>query len=208
MTEKRSFFDWIIFLLIHICIIGGISVIAFYVYRDKLAVWVAVSATVAGLACTYLYAKDIPGEVPMKCMLYICVAANAGYMAHNGARDIGVKSYNAAQVEKYERGIAAAGKSTSRRVAKELGLSAERASQLEKTFSDGVSVTVAVLAFLELGMALIVFAISSKRLTKAETLQVAQSRSPEPTREEIEDLLERMEVRPTGRLNEGKGPRR
>ncbi|MEP7342498.1 MAG: hypothetical protein ABI977_32520, partial [Acidobacteriota bacterium] len=60
--EKRSAFDWIIFLLIHAALIGGIITIAFYVYSPGLATWVSVSAFIAGIVCMYLYAKLVPGE--------------------------------------------------------------------------------------------------------------------------------------------------
>lgn len=189
------------FALIHLVLIGGISVAGFYVYGLRLGVWVAASAIVAGFASMYLFAKEVPGETTMKCALGLCVALNAMYLVHNGARNMGIEQYNAAQMEKYERGMSEAGKSASRRIARELALGAQNASKLEKVFSDGVSFTAAILAFLELGMALIVFAISSKRLAREKNSH------PEPTREEIEELLQRMEVRPTGRL-EGKGPRR
>lgn len=206
-TENRGFFDWVTFLLIHIIVIGGISVAGFYIYGLRLGVWVAASATVAGLSAMYLFAREVPNETPMKCMLYLCVALNALYLIDNGARNIGIEAYNRAQVEKYEKGMAEAGKSGSRRIARELALSAKSATALEKVFSDGVALTAAILAFLEIGMALIVFAISSKRLAREEASQVARLRNTQPTVEEIEEYLAGLDVRPTGRL-EGKGPRR
>lgn len=168
-TEHRSIFDWGIFTLIHVIVITGIAIVGFYVYGQVLAVWVAVSATVAGLASTYLFAKEVPGETLMKCILYLFVALNAGYLAHNGAKRAGVDAYNGAQVEKFNTAISEAGKATSWRVARELRLGAENASKLERVLSDGVSVVVAVLAFLEMGMALLIFAISSRRLKTPAT---------------------------------------
>src|SRR5262245_61579393 len=167
-TEKRGIFDWLIFLLIHIVLIGGISVAGFYVYTPQLGAWVAASAIVAGFASTYLFAKEVPGETTMKCMLYLCVALNAAYLVHNGAQRIGVDSYNAAQIQKYEAGMAEAGKATSRRIASTLALSAKSATELEKAFSNGVALWAAILAFMEIGLALIVFAISSRRLSREE----------------------------------------
>lgn len=165
-NEKRSIFDWLIWTLIHIVVIGAITYAGIQVYGMRLGLWVAASATVAGFASCYLFAKDVPGETLMKVWLYLCVAANAGYLVHNGARQIGIDSYNTAQVEKFEKGMAQAGKATSRRIARELRLGAENASKIELAFSDGVSVIVAILAFLELASALVIFALGSRRIAK------------------------------------------
>jgi hypothetical protein len=200
--DKRSIFDWVIFTFIHLVVLGAISAVGFYVYTWNLGVWVAASATVAGLASCYMFAKDIPGETFMKVILGLAVAANAGYLAHNGAKKIGVKEYNAAQVERYERGIEAAGKAGSRKMAKTLALSVENASKLETIFSDGMATTAAILAFIELACALVIFAISSRRL-KTQPAEVRQ-----PSRRQVDEFEEmEIEVRPTGRL-EGKEPRR
>lgn len=171
--EQRSIFDWIIFTLIHLVVIGAISAVGFYVYTWNLGVWVAASATVAGLASCYMFAKDIPGETVMKVLLGLAVAANAGYLAHNGAKKIGVEDYNNKQVEKWEKGMAQAGKASSRRIARELRLGATEASRLETIFSDGMATTAAILAFVELAIALVVFALSSRRL-KAKPAQAPQ----------------------------------
>jgi len=196
--EKRSIFDWLIWTLIHLVLLGAITVAGFYVYGFRLGIWVAASATIAGFASCYLFAKDIPGETFMKVVLGLCVAANAGYIIHNGAKKIGVDSYNSAQVDKYERGMAEAGKATSRRIARELRLGAESASKLEIVFSDGVATTAAVLAFLELACALVIFAISSRRL-KSEP---AVARQPVQRPAEYFDTVEAIEVPETGRLLE------
>lgn len=197
-TEKRSIFDWLIFLLIHAVLIGGITVAGFYVYSPQLGAWVAASAIVAGFASAYLFAKEVPGETTMKCMLYLCVAMNAAYLVHNGAQRIGVDSYNAAQIEKYERGMAEAGKATSRRIARELRLGAADAAKLEMAFSNGVALWAAILAFLEIGLALIVFAISSRRLSREEAEQAMPSSMLAPRR----DMDEFPDAVPTGRLLE------
>lgn len=202
--QKRSIFDWLIFTLIHVVVIGAIGYAGIQVYGPRLGLWVAASATVAGFASCYLFAKDVPGETLMKVWLYLCVAANAGYLVHNGARQIGIDSYNTAQVEKFERGMAQAGKATSRRVARELRLGAENASRIELAFSDGVSVIVAILAFLELASALVIFALGSRRIAKREPIP-AQRRLPA---ERLEDFPEDLEVRPTTHLSEGKDFRR
>ncbi len=204
-NDERTVFDWLIWTLIHLVVIGAIGYAGIQVYGWRLGLWVAASATVAGFASCYLFAKDVPGETLMKCWLYLCVALNAAYLVHNGARNIGIQGYNAAQVEKYEKGMAEAGKATSRRIARELRLGAENVSKIEIAFSDGVSVIVAVLAFLERASALMIFAISSRR-RKRERDDVRQpSQSQELARrpaDEVEDL-EALYGRPTGRL-EGK----
>lgn len=213
--DKRSIFDWLIFTLIHLVVIGAIGTVGFYVYTWNLGVWVAASATVAGFASCYMFAKEIPGETFMKVILGLAVAANAGYLAHNGAKKIGVDDYNNKQVEKFEKGMAEAGKASSRRIARELRLGAESASKLETIFSDGMATTAAILAFIELACALVIFAISSRRLRLQESIQRQPERNEQPSREEIEahrkliDEINEIRAYQTGRLKEleGKGPR-
>lgn len=188
-NEKRSIFDWLIWTLIHVVIIGAITYAGIEVYGWRLGLWVAASATVAGFASCYLFAKEVPGETLMKVWLYICVALNAAYLVHNGARNIGIEGYNTAQVEKYERGMAEAGKATSRRIARELRLGAESSSKIELAFSDGISVIVAILAFLELASALVIFAIGSRRIVKPEPARAeyqAPHRAPVYQADEIQ----------------------
>lgn len=182
-NDERSVFDWTIFAIIHLVVLLAISVVGFYLYGKHLGIWVTASATVAGFASCYMFAKDIPGETLMKVILGIAVAANAGYIAHNSAKKIGVEYYNDKQVEKFEKGMAIAGQATSRRIARELRLGAESASKLETIFSDGMATTAASLAFGELAVALVIFAISSRRL-KAE-------RSRDTRQSQVEEL-ERM----------------
>jgi hypothetical protein len=165
---NRSLFDWIVWTIIHLVLIGGISYAGFAVYGRTLGAWVAASAIVAGFTSMYLFAKDVPGETLMKIWLGLCVAANAAYLVHNGARAIGVKDYNNAQVEKFEKGMARAAQSQSKGVARQLGLSVKSASELEKMFNDGVSVIAALLAFFELASAIVIFSIASKRAATAE----------------------------------------
>ena len=167
-TEKRSAFDWIMFLAIHLILIGGISYAGFQIYGERLGVWVAASALVAGFTSTYLYAKIVPGETIMKVLLGLAVAANAAYMVHNGAKAIGISAFNDAQVRKYEAGMAAAAGATSRAIARSLGASVKDATAIEKTFSDGVSTVAALLAFLEMSLAIIFFAVASKRVSAIE----------------------------------------
>jgi hypothetical protein len=161
--EKRSLFEWIIFTLIHLVVVGAISTVGFYVYTWHLGVWVAASAAVAGLASCYMFAKEIPGETLMKVILGLAVALNAGYLAYNGAKKIGVDDFNNRQVEKFEKGMAEAGKAASWRVARQLRLGAEESSRLETVFSSGTVTIAAFLAFVELACSLGVFAISSRR---------------------------------------------
>lgn len=179
-NDKRSIFDWVIFTFIHLVVIGAISAVAFYVYTWNLGIWVAASATVAGLASCYMFAKEIPGETLMKVILGLAVAANAGYLAHNGAKKIGVEDYNNKQVEKFEKGMAEAGKASSRRIARELRLGAAEASKLETIFSNGMATTAAILAFVELACALVIFAISSRRLKSAEVAVAQSAHNPFP----------------------------
>jgi hypothetical protein len=176
--DNRSVFDWVIFTIIHLVVIIAISVVAFYVYTKHLGIWVAASATVAGFASCYMFAKIIPGETLMKVILGLAVAANAGYLAHNGAKKIGVEDFNNKQVEKFEKGMAIAGAVTSRRIARELRLGATEASKLETIFSDGMATTAATLAFLELACALVIFAISSRRLQSKPAQVVQRVRQP------------------------------
>jgi len=203
-NDERSIFDWLIWTLIHLVIIVAIGYAGVQVYGWRLGLWVAASATVAGFASCYLFAKDVPGETLMKCWLYLCVALNAGYLVHNGARNIGIEGYNAAQVEKYERGMAEAGKATSRRIARELRLGAKEASTIEMAFSDGVSVIVAILAFLELASALMIFALSSRRL-KLQPVIVQQQETAIKLPVNLQEFPEAL---PTGRLETGKDSRR
>ncbi len=165
MNTNRSIFDWVVFSFIHVILIGGITYAGLAVYGGGLGAWVAASAIVAGFVSMYLFAKDVPGETLMKIWLGLCVAANAAYLVHNGAKAIGVKAYNDAQVQKFERGMSSAAQSQSRKVAKELGLSAKSASELERMFDDGVSLIAALLAFFELASGIVVFSIASKRVT-------------------------------------------
>lgn len=178
-TEQRSVFDWTIFSIIHIILVGAISYAGVFVYGWGLGLWVAASATIAAFASVYLFAKDIPGETLMKCWLGLCVALNAAYLIHNGAKALGVQSYNDAQLKKYEIGMAEAGKAGSRRIASTLALNAKSASALEKTFADGVALIAGLLAFVELASALVIFSIGSRRLkTRAQHPQ--ESKYPLP----------------------------
>jgi hypothetical protein len=167
-SENRSMFDWLMFLAIHVIIIGGISYAGWHVYGDRLGIWVAASATVAGITSAYLYAKIIPGETFMKIILGLIVAANAGYIVHNGARNMGIESFNSAQVRKYEIGMAAAARARTRAVASAIGLNASASTQLERAFADSTATIAAILAFLELCAAVTFFAISSKRVSAIE----------------------------------------
>ena len=163
-TENRTAFDWIMFLLIHVCLISGIAYAGFATYGDRLGMFAAASAFIAGITSTYLYAKVVPGETIMKVLLGLAVAANAAYMVHNGAKAIGIGAYNDAQVKKFELGIAAAAGATSRSIARTMGASVKDATIIEKTFGDGVSTVAALLAFLEMSLAIIFFAVASKRV--------------------------------------------
>ena len=194
-NDTRTTFDWVIWGLIHAVVVGAISVVGFYLYGWHIAIWVAASATVAGLASCYMFAKNIPGETFMKIVLGLAVAANAGYMAHNAAKKVGIDDFNNKQVEKFEKGMALAGQSTSRRIARELRLGAESASKLETVFSDGMASTAAVLAFAELAIALVVFAVSSRRL-KAQRIAAVAIASKQAEVEALEQLYRGKGQRP------------
>jgi len=168
-SENRSMFDWIMFLAIHAIIIGGISYAGWNVYGPRLGVWVAASATVAGITSAYLYAKVVPGETFMKVVLGLIVAANAGYIVHNGARNMGIESFNSSQVQKFEIAMAAASRARTRAVANAIGLGARESTQLERAFADSTATIAAILAFLELCAAVTFFAISSKRVSAIES---------------------------------------
>src|SRR6266498_1646681 len=58
-TEQRSLFDWGLFTIIHLILIGAVGYAGFYVYGAHLGLWVAASATIAGLISTYLFAKIV-----------------------------------------------------------------------------------------------------------------------------------------------------
>lgn len=167
-SENRSMFDWLMFLAIHVIIIGGISYAGWNVYGERLGIWVAASATVAGITSAYLYAKIVPGETFMKIILGLIVAANAGYIVHNGARNMGIESFNSAQVQKFEIAMAAASRARTRAVASAIGLNASASTQLERAFADSTATIAAILAFLELCAAVTFFAIASKRVNEIE----------------------------------------
>ena len=167
-NDKRSIFDWMMFILIHLIFIGGIGWAGVHVYGGSLGAWVAASAIVEGLSLTYLFAKKVPGETLMKVLLYLFASLSVAYLIHNGAKQMGVNLYNDAQLKKYELGIAQAAQATSRKVAREVGLNAKDASQIEKVFNGEVAVIAAALGFLSLFSALVVFAIASKRVHAIE----------------------------------------
>jgi hypothetical protein len=168
MSENRSMFDWVMFLMIHVIIIGGISYAGWHVYGERLGIWVAASAIVAGITSSYLFAKVVPGETMMKVVLGLVVALNAGYIVHNGARNVGVQSFNEGQVRKFELAMGAAAQAKTRAVASAIGMSTKDSTKLEQTFGDSVSMIAALLAFLELGLSGVFFAIASRRVNAIE----------------------------------------
>ena len=163
MNENRQVFHWAIFILIYSILVGGISYAAFGIYGTNLGAFVAGSAAIAGLTSLYLWHVDVPGETLMKIVLGLAVAANAAYLVHNGARAAGVQAFNDAQVKKYEAGAAAAARAKTLSVARQIGLSTSKDSQLEKMFGSDVATIAAFLAFLELASSMIIFAVASKR---------------------------------------------
>lgn len=181
--EQRPLFDWVVWGLIHAVLVGAIGFVGVQVYGWKLGFWVGASAFIAGMTSMYLFAKIVPGETAMKCVLGLAVAANAGYLVHNGAQSAGIELYNAAQIKKFEAGMAQAAAAGTKSMARTLGMNAKAASELEKAFGDGVSVIAAILAFIELSLAIVFFSISSKRVS---TIKRRARREPEEFPREIE----------------------
>lgn len=182
-SEPRSLFEWSIFTIVHVVLFGGTMVAGFYTYDLGLGVWVAAQAIIAGMALTYLFAREVAGETLMKVLVYAAEVANIGYLVHNGAKRIGVEAFNAAQIQKYESGMAAAASSASRRVAETLGASAKSASEVATLFDDGTAIIASVLAGVSLFVALVVLSLASRR-------HPSQSRqgSAKPAPENNEDL--------------------
>lgn len=181
--ERRPLFDWVIFTLIHVIVIVAIAIVGMKVYGEKLGFWVGASAAVAGLTSTYLFAKIVPGETFMKVILGLAVAANAGYLVHNGAQAIGVELYNAAQVKKYEIAMAQAAQAKTRSVARAIGMDAKAAAEIEKAFGNEVAIIAAILAFLELSLAIMFFSIASKRV--AQVKRSHDESTEQPSRQQI-----------------------
>lgn len=167
-TDNRSIFDWVVWTVIHLVLVGGIAYAGFSVYGSRLGAWVGASALIAAMASMYLFHVNVSGETLMKCWLGLCVAANAGYLIHNGAQAMGVEAYNAAQVKKFEAGMAAAATAKYRSIARTLGSTSAEATALERAFSDGVALIAGILAFLELSSAIVIFSIASKRFRSGE----------------------------------------
>ena len=161
--DQRTPFDWTIFILIHVVLVGAIFYAAGSTYGYKLGIWVGASAFIAALVSLYLFHVDVPGETAMKIILGLAVACNAGYLVYNGAQAVGIEAFNLAQVKKFEAGVSAASRASSRQVARQLGLTAKSASTLEKAFGDSVSVVAGLLSFAELALSIIIFAVASAR---------------------------------------------
>lgn len=167
-TEHRPILDWVIFSIIFIVLTGAIGYAGFVVYGGRLGLWVGASAFIAALVHLYLFAKVVPGETLMKVWLGLCIALNAGYLVHNGAKAVGIEAFNNAQVKKFEIGMGKAAQAQSRSIASAIGMNARQASEIAKLFDDGVALIAALLAFLELSSALVLFAIASKRVARIE----------------------------------------
>src|SRR5262245_3207067 len=109
-TEHRPALDWVVFSIIFTVLVAAIWYAGVSVYGSRLGHWVGASAFIAGLVHLYLFAKIVPGETIMKVWLGLCVALNAGYIVHNGAKAMGIEAFNNAQVKKYEVAMAEAAK--------------------------------------------------------------------------------------------------
>jgi hypothetical protein len=173
--QQRSVSDWLIFLSIYAILIGGIGWASFEVYGSKMGVWVTASAAIAGLVMLDFFRKEVPGETFMKIVMSVFLALNAGYLAHNGLRSMGVEAFNNAQVRKYEAAMAAAARARTKTTARQIGLDAKGETVLAQYFSNDQTTLAAVFAFLELAGGLICFAFSSRRTT--------QNLKPQPVRQ-------------------------
>lgn len=180
-TDNRSIFDWVVWTVIHLVLVGGIACAGFSVYGSQLGAWVGASALIAAMTSMYLFHVDIKGETLMKVLLGLSVAANAGYLVHNGAQAMGVEVYNAAQVRKFEAGIAAAAKARYRTVAQQVGMASKEASVIEKIFDNEVALIAGMLAFLELALGITFFSIASKRHRVGDGIGEAAKSSPRAT---------------------------
>lgn len=185
----RPLFDWAIFLVIHVALVGGIALAGFNVYGHYLGAWVGVSAFIAGCVGLFFFRYEVPGEILMKIALYVAMAANAAYIIHNGAKAAGVEAFNLAQVKKFEAGVSAASRATSRGVARQIGLSARDASQLEKVFGDEVSVTAGVLGGLEILLAMVFLSVGM-------SLKQRRARVREFPQLDTEDIRPKVPPRP------------
>jgi hypothetical protein len=159
----RPFFDWAIFLLIYVILVAAIGWAAVNVYGNLLGWFVAGSAAIAGLVCLYLFKIEVPRETGYKIVLALTVSANAGWMVHNGALSIGTKQFNDAQIEKFKAGMEVAAKAKTKAAQRNLSLSARAGTELAKVFQGDAANVAALLAFLELVSALVIFADASKR---------------------------------------------
>lgn len=196
-TDNRTVFDWVVWTAIHLVLVGGIGYAGISIYGMRLGSWVLASAFVAAMTSMYLFHVNITGETLMKCILGLCVAANAGYLIHNGAQAMGVEAYNAAQVQKFEAGMAAAAQAKYRSIAKLLGSQSAEATGLERAFSDGVSLIAGILAFLELSSAIVIFSIASKRFNRSSGMDEAAKIAPRATTTSIS-----MAPQPAARTNQ------
>ena len=161
--DRRTLFDWVIFIIFHGVLVGGIAYAAYMTYGARLGAWVGASAFMAVLVLLYLFQVKVAGETFMKIILGLAVACNAGYLVYNGAKAVGIDAFNSAQIKKFEVGVAAASRSTSRSIARQIGLNAKNASVLDRAFGDNVSVVAGFLSFLELAFSTIFLAIAMRR---------------------------------------------
>lgn len=168
----RSMYELLSFIAIYGVIFAGISVAAFYVYSWGLGVWVSASAFVAATTSLFLFNHVVKGGTFMKVVLGLCMAANAAYLVHNGAKALGIDSFNTAQIAKFESGMAQAAKAKSVKVARAIGMNAKSASVVEKAFDDSTAVNASFLAFLELAAGMIIFAFASSRGLSGSVLHV------------------------------------
>ena len=207
--ENNRVLDWTIFVTIYLILLGGIGWAASTVYGNGLGLWVIASAAIAGCTSLYLFHVEVSGEVLMKIILVVSVAANAGYLVHNGAVATGAKLYNDAQIQKYEKGMAAAARAQTVQVARALGMSARNSANLERAFGDDVAVVASILAFIELALGLVIFAIASSQWRR---IQSRAGNSPRPKRyvpaDEPDEFTEWEELVDEGQPVAGKSRRR
>lgn len=175
-TEQRPLFDWVIFGLIYIILISAIGYAALSIYGSQLGWWVAGSAAIAGLVCLYLFHVEVARETGYKILLAVCVAANAGWLVHNGALAIGTKEFNDAQLKKFEIGMKEARQARTARDRHALSVTAAASAKIEKLFAGDMSTVAALLAFCELVSALIIFADATSQARRYQRQEARERR--------------------------------
>lgn len=161
IEKHRSLFEWVIFAVIYSLLCGGIAISGYSLYGHYAGFFVAASVLIAGMVSLYLFHKNCKGSALMRALMALTVALNAGYIVHNALKSSDVKAYNDSQIAKYAAAAEKAVGARTAKVARAVTGQAGKDTEITKAFSDSVSVTAAVLAFIELVTALLCFATAS-----------------------------------------------